>query len=219
MLDDRTMQEQTKLRLLATTYCGSMAWAFGAGGWMIAGATVLGFVGSAWYFASRSSAFSSLPPETKGDALAEPAVDQSWASETDEEMGGERPSLDELDRQIARTASLADSHETVMALFAFRKEYDRLSIRTLDTDLETESDLIADEHFGKLMKDYSKTRRLCTRAAATAADETLRNAAVRLTARLAEIAEQQNGRNVSGLTTTGNYLRNRHPVEGDDPFA
>lgn len=210
--------EQSRLTLLATTYCGSMAWALGGGGWTIAGAGILGLFLTVGYFSRGSSRSSPLPPETRPDEAPELPTVQSRVTETHKEVRRDRPSLDKLDRQIARTASLADSHETVMALFAFRKEYKRLSTGKLDTDLETESDLITGAHFRDLLKDYSKTRQLCTGDAATAADETLRNTALRLTARLAEIAEQQNSRNVGSLSTTGNYIRGRHPVSGDDPF-
>ena len=106
-----------------------------------------------------------------------------------------------------------------MALFAFRKKYEGLFTRNLDADFGTELDLIAGTHFRDLLEDYSDTRQLCTGDVAISADETLRSAALRLTARLAEIAAQQNRRNVSSLSTTGNYIRGRHPVDGDDPFG
>lgn len=210
-------REQSQLTFLATTYFGSMAWALGGGGWAIAGATVAGLVLTAGYF-SRSSTSSPLRPlETSQENVSETPTEQ-WLDTKGDDALLERLSLDDLDRKIARTASLADSQETVMSLFAFRKEYQRLSSCRLDADLNSEFDVIAAGHFQALLDDYSGTRQQCSGDAATTADDTLRSAAVRLTASLREISEQQNSRNLGALSTTGNYIRGRHPLRDDEPF-
>lgn len=116
-------------------------------------------------------------------------------------------------------STLADDESTVTALFRFRKAAARLVDQPFEQDLRVEVFVITGKHFVDLVEDYIATRGFISATDAKVADATLNDAVDRLTTRLQDTKAAQGGRNLRDLQETGTYLRSRHPIAKDDPFA
>jgi len=197
-----------------------MAWALGFGFWGIFASTVLGFVFCLGIISSKYEIEPRKVRKSKVRAVAAvpaalPDLQPAMPTESDVLISD---SLDKLDRAIAKAAALADDQSTVLALFGFRKERERLLDQPFDRDLESEISVIVTSHFQELIKDYCDSRKLASPKTGARVDSALTETVTRLTKRLNEIAISQNERHIQDLETRGNYLRKRHPISGDDPF-
>ncbi len=215
--DERAKELEIRARIIWLTciYAAFALWSVGVSVWLII------FIVPSVYYVMDSK----YPHPFDKSTLPDPSVTADTEEAEATRSAGKRnavltqDTLDEIDRKVGKGAALAEDEATVMTLFRFRRELGKAADCTFDEDLAAEVEVLAADHFVGLIDDYVRSRETAIGATATNADRSLSESVLRLTTRLLEIKRTQSDRHASNLETKGNFLRGRHPVAGDDPFA